>query len=230
MTEEIQDSSALEAKIDTLPLEETNPPEKQVEEIPEEKPQVESVQATNFKTLRKATAKAERERDDAIARLKEAQKSSSASPSTKKKPSNIAEQIKDLEFKIQQQQLHTEAITTETTLRQQYSDFDQIVNKENLAFLKDSYPELASTIHASNNLHDKAVAAYTMIKRLGLTPSAVTPEQEKISSNLSKPRSANSASPQSSSTPLSRIDEFSGPMDSATKRRIWNEMDKLSKR
>src|SRR5580704_7730425 len=122
----------------------------------------------NFRTLREKTERIQRERDDALARIKQYEQQ--PQPDLSLKPDELAEgkHIHNVSAKINA----LETQLAEARLRSQYPDIDKVVSPENLALLKERYPEIAQTLSADKNFYSQASSAYTILKNLGLHQDA----------------------------------------------------------
>ena len=93
-------------------------------------------------------------------------------------------------------------------LRYQFNDFDEVVNKENIAKLQQQKPVLYRTILANTDIYDKGYAAYELIKNSGILTDHYQQLDKKVEENRVKPRSAANAAPQSGDTPLARVGDY----------------------
>ena len=190
----------------------------------------ETEQPDNFYALRTKAERAERERDELMARLNamEMERSRSSQVHAVEEdedfslaPDALAEgkhltklhkKLKDMENKIKSYEQKTQQSIMETQLRTQYPDFYQVVSEENLAELKRAHPTIAQTLAtaASADAYSAASSAYSIIKELGIAKSTrdSRDNMELLQRNASKPRAAQSASPQRGDSPLSRANEF----------------------
>jgi hypothetical protein len=185
----------------------------------------ESSEERNFRNLREKAERIQRERDEALVRLRqyeEAQKSESDELNLG--PNDLAEgkhlskvesKIKVLEHQLQ-----------EAKLRSQYPDIDKVVNSESLSRLKEKYPELATTIGASKDFYSQAVSAYTMIKQLGISDESMGYETDKaiIQRNAAKPRPLASVAPQQGDSPLSKANAFANGLTEDLRKQLHKEM------
>jgi adenylate cyclase class IV len=146
--------------------------------------------------------------------------------------SKVSKKIQHLEKQLRQYEQQSTVSATEVKLKQKYPDFDAIVSVENLENLRSSYPEIAHTIDSSNDLYSKAVTAYTMIKRLGISPQddPFKHEKELAQRNAAKPKSLASISPQQGDSPLSKANAFAnGTLTEDMKQQLWKEMNQYRK-
>ncbi len=143
----------------------------------------------------------------------------------------VNKQIKNLEDQLKYYQQQSSLNSTEAKLKSQYPDFDKIVSKENLENLRTVYPEIAATINSSPDLYNKAVSAYTMIKKLGIMQEDLYVEDKaQAQKNAAKPKPLVSVSPQQGDSPLSRANAFaSGKLSDELKKSLWREMEEARK-
>jgi hypothetical protein len=185
--------------------------------------------AKNFKALSQAKKKIEEERDFLASKLKDyesrAQTSQTDDTEYDTDTSKLAKEVKELKEQLK----HTTTITTESRIKTNHPDFDTVVTKDNIDILRESYPEVAATLNSSPDLYTKAVAAYTMIKKLGIVSVDYSQDHEKIDRNLKKPRPTSSLSSNESSSPLSQVNLFSQPLTEEVRKQIYKQMIENSK-
>ena len=214
---------------------------KQEEQYEEQEPQQEQPQQQqqqrpqerNFRELREKAARIEQERDLALKKLQELEQSRQQSFELKdddlvegKHLSKYDKKIKDLETQIEQYAQKTSEVATETRLKAQYQDFDKVVTEANINQLRELYPEIADTINSTGNLYNKAVAAYTMIKKLGIIgEDNYQQDRSTAQRNAAKPRPTSSISPQQGDTPLSRANAFANGLTDEVKAQLRKEME-----
>lgn len=116
--------------------------------------------------------------------------------------------------------------TLDERLSSKYTDFNAVVSPENIELLNKNEPELALSIKANTNPYSQAVAAYKMIKKLGIHEDPDTSKDKaKLAENSSKPMSSSS----SKGTPLSQAHNFSQGLTKDLKRQLWSEMREAKK-
>lgn len=212
-------------------------PEPEQQPEPESQPETryqDSPQAENFKRLREAKERAERERDEAIRIVQSLKQPDTAQETSVNIGDDDYVEGKHLKRELQQVRKQLSEITQNATqiaveakLKTNYPDFDSVVNTENINRLRDQYPEVAETIMSNNNLYSKAVSAYTMIKNLGMAPDKPSKyEAERVNKNIAKPRPVTSLSPQQGDSPLSRVNAFAqgGELSKDLKESLYKEM------
>ena len=225
--------------------------EQQPEEVQQEAPQeqapvIDPVKERNFRAIRQEADRAARERDDALRRLDEYERRY-APPQRQVEPEVDIENEIDLNMKddeliegkqiksvlkkmaAQQKafQRRSQESTAESRLRLQYNDFDKVMTIDNMRTFSDAYPELAKSINSTNDLYDKAVSAYQLIKKFGIYEENAQPyaaEKERAISNTAKPKPLASIAPQQGDSPLSRANAFAGGLTEALKEQLRKEM------
>jgi len=192
----------------------------------------------NLRALREKSERLERERDEYMRQLKEAQASKDDSDlslgdadlAEGKHLKKLQQEIKKLRQESEVNKQQSQVTQTEVRLKSQYSDFDKVVSADNIAALRESYPELAASINANNDLYSKAVSAYTMIKKLGIHQEQVyAPEKARIAQNAAKPKPSATIAPQKSDSPLSQANAFANGLTPELQKQLWSEMNSLRK-
>lgn len=192
-------------------------------------------QQKQFKNLREAKEKAERERDEAVAILRQAYQPQQQEAQEEEEPNlapddipewrHVQAKMQKMEQRLQQyEQVNTQG-TIEARVKAQYPDFDKIVSKENIESLRDSYPEIAQTLNSSSDLYAKAISAYKLIKQFGIAQDpALAIDKEKAQRNAAKPKPVASVSPQQGGSPLSKANAFENGLTSDLKSQLLKEM------
>ena len=225
---------------DTMPEQQEQQQEEHVDTDISQAPQQQEQQQQlsnkelNFKELREQKERLQKERDELMRQLEmqKAQQNQQDDDDKDLHPDDLVEwrhvdkKIRRLEQQISQQHKQIAESAIEARLKVQYPDFDAIVNNDTIAALQTAYPEIAATLGSSKDLYTKAVSAYTLIKKLGIRTGDEQSSSQKniINSNLSKPRPAQSVSPQQGATPLSRANEFAQGLTEDRKKQIYREM------
>lgn len=219
------------------------------EEAPTQQPQTataqqeESVQAKNFRELREKAKQIERERNEYARRLAEYEARTQTPSSTQEEDlsisigendiaegrhlSKVEKKIKKLESQIAQYEKKSSLIATDALIKAQYPDFESVVTQETIATLRDEFPEAAQSLAANQDRYSQAVATYKLIKRLGYGTQEEllnSKEKEKLAQNMAKPRSLSSISPQTSESPLSRVNAFEEGLTPDLQKKLWEEM------
>ena len=214
-------------------------------------PEADSDAKKSFRELAAAKKRAERERDEYFARLQEleskpAHRQSATTPKEQfeedeefhlgaddiaegkhisKVDSRAQKKIKALEERLSKYEAKTAEERAETALRTKYADFDKVVSHDNVAMLTEAYPELARTLHSTDDLYTKAVSAYTLIKKFGIyQESPFNSEKAVALKNVVKPRPLTSVSPQQGDTALSRANAFANGLTDELKTQLLKEM------
>ena len=107
----------------------------------------------------------------------------------KKLAAKMAEEIAQ---RIVQQR---ENSTVEERLSTKFQDFNQVVTRENIELLKETEPELAMSLSHNTDPYSQGIAAYKLLKRLGIGEAEVSKEpvreKQKAIANSQKPLSVN---------------------------------------
>lgn len=202
-----------------------------------------SSQSENFRRLREKSERAEKERDEMARMLKEitaAKKEVEADEEDfrindddlveGKHLSKFQKKVKRLEDQVKQYEQQSVAMTTETKLRNQYQDFDKVVSADNVAILREQYPELAESITNNPNLYNKAVSAYTLIKKLGIAPDDhYEADRALAQKNAAKPKPLASVNAQQGDSPLSRANAFANGLTDELQAQLRKEMAEARK-
>lgn len=121
-----------------------------------------------------------------------------------------------------------EAATVEERLSLKHPDFGDVVTKENIELLKQTEPELALSLSHNPDPYAQGVAAYKLLKRLGIGGEAErTPEKEKAKVNSQKPMSVNAVTRQSA---IGNAHLFENGLTKELKSQLWKEMQACAKR
>lgn len=226
--------------------------QKKVESNPEDNEENLSPEAKNFKALRDLKKKAERERDEALRRYRDIENekmkklnsrqedSATFDEDLKFDPDDFAEgkhlnkvvnKIKRMEQQLNNYNQQSAMLKTESLLKSKYSDFDDVVTRENLEILAAREPEIAQGLNANPDLYSKAITAYTMIKNLKIYShdkikhdGNIKRTNKRIDENLSKPKAAASVAPQESDSPLSHANRFSEKITEEERNRIYKTL------
>lgn len=212
-----------------------------VQEKSVEQPKVKTPDES-FRELKAKALRAERERDELLRKLQESQQQSKVESldedlSVNIAPDEIAEgkhlskvqkKISRLEQQLKESERRNQEIALEMRLRNQYADFDTVVNADNISLLKDLDPESAMIVDAIPNLYTKAVAAYKAIKNITVRQQKedlYAADKEKAQRNSSKPRPAVAISPQAAENPLSQVNAFSNGLTPELEKQLRKEME-----
>ena len=130
----------------------------------------------------------------------------------------VDQQVEELKEQLRQQQI----LMTENLIRSQCPDFDNVVTEQNLAKLRNEYPEVAESLGSSSDLKNKAVAAYKLIKKLNISGSQVDADRDLIAKNMAKPKV--SASLPKAEGDLARANAFERGFTDAEKEERYKQM------
>ena len=232
MFDDIDNLQQVPEEIETEQLEQTT-----------EQPQIEQkvTPAESFKQLRELKEKAQRERDEALRLLRQYEEAQTKKQSQEhedddlgvdpdgyaegKHISKVNKKVRALEEQLKQYQQQASTMTLEAKIMAQYPDFDQVVSPANIEQLRNDYPEIAQTLHSSNDIYSKAVSTYKLIKKFGITPeNAYDSEKAMVQKNASKPRSLASISTQQADSPLSKANAFQNGLTDELKASLHKEM------
>lgn len=116
----------------------------------------------------------------------------------------------------------------EEKARSETSDYDAIVNQENLERLQRDHPEIVESLKATPQLYHKAKGAYKIMKAFyGANDKESIANKENLEKNLAKPRSVNSLGTQSA---LSQAHVFERGLTPEVKKQLLSEMISASKK
>jgi hypothetical protein len=111
------------------------------------------------------------------------------------------QELKEIKRMLEESSTKSSSANAEWRLKTQYTDFDSVVNEDNIRKLAALKPALYRSMLSNPDLYDKGETAYDMIKTLVLTDK-YSAEDKRIADNRAKPRSAGTAAPQVGETPL----------------------------
>lgn len=203
----------------------------------------ETGQQKHFRELRQKMERIQRERDEALNYIKNIEAKTTINNNNNtvddeefsldpdaiaegKHISRVNNKIKKLEDQLRSYQQQSHESVTEAKLKAKYNDFDKIVSHDNVEVLRKSYPEIWATINSTQDLYNKAVSAYTLIKELRLGPDDSYDEDKMaVQRNVSKPRPLTSVSPQQGGSPLERANAFANGLTEDLKEQLRKEME-----
>ena len=124
------------------------------------------------------------------------------------------------------------ASTVDERLQLKYPDFAQVVNKENIEFLKENEPELAESLSYNPDPFKQGVAVYKLLKKAGRTEGEVVgntsaKEKDKAIKNSQKPMSVNAVTKQSA---IGNAHMFENGLTPELKASLRKEMAEAAKR
>lgn len=192
----------------------------------------------NLSVLREKAERAERERDEAIRYIQHMQMQQSnqspvdddhnIAPDDFTEKRYVDSRINKIESKLRQYEQYTQNNIADAKIRSQFNDFDQVVTPESIEVLRNTYPEIAQSLHATPDLYSKAVSTYNIIKKFGIGRQynpQVEYERGLVEKNNLKPRATNSIAPQQGETPLNKANEWAnGVLTPERKAQLYKEM------
>ena len=134
----------------------------------------------------------------------------------------VTQELETLKKYLKDQEL--KAIPDRLTAK--FSDFDEVVSKENIEKLKKSEPELYSSIISGSDLYAKGVSAYKALKALGFVNDSYKSQKEQVQENHNRPMSTQSIKGQGA---LSEKNIFAGGLTPELKKQLQREMADAAK-
>lgn len=221
----------------------------------------EAYQQENFRKVKEARERAERERDALMsqmlemqAKLQIQQQQQQAKPVIEeekdwfdgldpeslvegKQLKNIAQDLRSMKKQLREQQVQSQEIAMQAKIKSQYPDFDEVFNASTINSLNEQYPDVANALRVMPDDYNKATAAYTMIKNLGIYKNvgqemkkpAYESDVLRAKVNAAKPRPLTSVNPQQGDSPLSKANAFANGLTPALKEQLRNEMNAARK-
>jgi hypothetical protein len=121
-----------------------------------------------------------------------------------------------------------EATTVDERVKNRFSDFDDVVTKENIDLLKQQDPELAQSLYAlAHDPYAQAVAAYKMLTKTGIANMAKSqPQKAKALENSKKPVSVQSVT---KSSAIGNAHSFENGLTPELRKQLQKEMDEARK-
>ena len=120
-----------------------------------------------------------------------------------------------------------DASTVDERLANKLPDFADVVTKENIELLKQNEPELAMSLYHIPDPFQQGVAAYKMLKKLGIGAEVIkSQEKEKAQKNSQKPVSVNAVTKQSA---IGNAHLFENGLTPELKAQLWKEMQEARK-
>jgi hypothetical protein len=233
----------VEQVVEETPVEDTIPVEQEAAPAQQSAKDKDS----NLRILRQTAERASHERDEAIERLRklEASRAQPEEPDEdiqinsddliegkhlKKVVARYEKKFKQLEEQQRQSQQQAAESSAISLLRSQYADFDKVVTLENVQAFSAAYPEMAKSINSASDIYDKAVSAYTLIKKFNIyEETPFDSEKQRAIANSIKPRPLSSVSPQQGDNPLSRANAFANGLTEELKTQLLKEMNAYRK-
>ena len=122
-----------------------------------------------------------------------------------------------------------ENATVEDRLAMKFNDFSQVVTRENIELLKETEPELAMSLAQNTDQYSQGVAAYKLLKRLGIGEEVAkepVKEKQKAMANSQKPLSVNAVTKNSA---IGNAQMFENGLTPELKKQLWDEMQRARK-
>jgi hypothetical protein len=123
-----------------------------------------------------------------------------------------------------------ENATVEDRLSSKFNDFNQVVTRENIELLKETEPELAMSLAQNTDQYSQGVAAYKLLKRLGIGVEEVAKEpvkeKQKALANSQKPLSVNAVT---KSSAIGNAHMFENGLTEDLKKSLREEMARAIK-
>lgn len=221
--------------------------------------QVQDVQQTeqqmNFRRLKEAKEKAEREREEAIkfamdlrARYEQPQKQQQDQQpdeddiaigaedlaegkhlrAMNNKYKALKQDFNAYKQQTTEQQQQALKAAMEAKIKAQYPDFEKVVSPENIEKLKADFPAIANTLNSATNYEDLATSAYTLMHRLGIyKEDNFVAEKARAQMNAAKPKPMNSINPQKGDSALAHANAFAGGLTEQLKAQLLKEMNEV---
>lgn len=127
-------------------------------------------------------------------------------------------EIKNLKRSYENEKL----ATIPDRLRSKFSDFDNVVTPQNIEKLKNSEPELYSSIVSGSDLYSKGVSAYKTLKAMGIVKDdPYIADKERVQQNQQKPMSVQAIRGQGA---LSDANAFSKGLTPELRKQLQEEM------
>jgi hypothetical protein len=200
-----------------------HPPETQQEEV-------DSSKEYNFKELRESKKQLERELQelrDHVSQLSQP-KAEEAPQEYEIGDDDLVEgrHVKQYFQKIQNYLQQKEQETIPDRLRSKFSDFDEVVSKENVEKLRKAEPEIYSSIVSGQDLYAKGVSAYKTLKALGIGGDTYKQEKEHVQKTHAKPMSTQAVKGQGA---LAEANAFANGLTPALKEQLRKEMEEAAR-
>lgn len=203
------------------------------QEVSQEKSE-ENDKEINFKRLRETNKQLEerlKKTEELVKEYNNPQQQTPAPPQEEELGADdLAEgrHLKKLEAKIEKLLYQKELEAVPDKLKGKFSDFDQVVTKENLEKLKETEPELYQTIRSGTDFFAKGVAAYKTLKSLGYAEDQenIMKQKDQVQSNHKKPLSAQAIKGQGA---LHEANVFANGLTPELKKQLQKEMSEAVK-
>ena len=134
-----------------------------------------------------------------------------------------AKELADLKFQMQQDAVRNR-------LRSEHKDYETVVSTENIKILEEQYPDIHATLDKNPDLYGMGTAAYKIMKQFGIHKVAQKEaiyEEDRVRTiaNAAKPRPLASVSPQQGDSPLSKANAFANGLTEELREQLRKEMN-----
>lgn len=119
-----------------------------------------------------------------------------------------------------------DAATVDERLQLKFSDYSNIVTKDNIELLKETEPELAQSLSTMTDPYTQAIAAYKLLKKIAPPREETSLEKRKAEENSQKPVSVNAVTKKS---PIGNAHLFENGLTPELKKQLWEEMETARK-
>lgn len=111
-------------------------------------------------------------------------------------------------------------------LQSKFSDFEQVVTKENIEKLQRTEPELYASVISGSDLYAKGVAAYKTLTMLGYSNKSYDSQKEQVQRNSSKPLSTQAVK---GTGPIHEAQSFANGLTPELRKQLLKEMGDAAK-
>lgn len=111
-------------------------------------------------------------------------------------------------------------------LTSKFSDFNEVVTKENIEKLKQTEPELHASITGGSDLYVNGVSAYKALKSLGIAKDNFSSQKDQVQTNHNRPLSTQAIKGHGA---LSEKNVFAGGLTPELKKQLQKEMSEAAK-
>ena len=111
-------------------------------------------------------------------------------------------------------------------LTSKFSDFTEVVTKENIEQLKQTEPELHASITGGPDLYINGIAAYKALKSLGIAKDNFSTQKDHVQTNHNRPLSTQAIKGHGA---LSEKNVFAGGLTAELKKQLQKEMSEAVK-
>lgn len=131
------------------------------------------------------------------------------------------------ELDMLKKQMHNQQLqAVPDRLNAKFSDFNEVVSKENIEKLKQTEPELYSSIISGPDLYARGVSAYKTLKAMGFVDNSYQSQKEQVQKNHNRPMSTQAIK---GAGALSEQNIFAGGLTPELKKQLQREMAEASK-